>query len=98
MRSTPIRLRVKQKKMFTAFQRLSAKPTGGESSFGVGLSSVNDLVKVLKGSIELKTSASLGSEFIIRLPNHPTGHAQESALADAMEVVNPKSSRFRSVN
>ncbi len=63
-----------QKKMFTAFQRLSAKPTGGESSFGVGLSSVNDLVKVLKGSIELKTSANLGSEFIIKLPKHPPEH------------------------
>lgn len=60
-----------QKKMFISFQRLSAKPTGGESSFGVGLSSVNDLVKALKGSIELKTSTNLGSEFIIKLPKHP---------------------------
>ena len=61
-----------QKKMFNAFQRLSAKPTGGESSFGVGLSSVNDLVRALKGSIELKTSTNLGSEFIIKLPNQST--------------------------
>ncbi|MFM8913825.1 MAG: sensor histidine kinase [Flammeovirgaceae bacterium] len=73
-----------QKKMFTAFQRLSAKPTGGESSFGVGLSSVNDLVKVLKGTIELKTSTSLGSEFIVTLPNHPIKHVPASSLEYAM--------------
>ncbi|NOT73984.1 MAG: hypothetical protein HOP08_03580 [Cyclobacteriaceae bacterium] len=56
-------------KLFQKFQKLSARPTDGESSSGLGLSIVKDLVDFLKGSIEVKSEMGKGTTFIIRLPN-----------------------------
>lgn len=55
-------------KVFQKFKKLSAKPTGGESSNGLGLSIVKTLVDRLKGTIDLLSVKGEGSEFIIRLP------------------------------
>ncbi|MFZ1809535.1 MAG: ATP-binding protein [Cyclobacteriaceae bacterium] len=55
-------------KVFQKFKKLSAKPTGGESSNGLGLSIVKTLVERLKGTIDLLSAKGEGSEFIIRLP------------------------------
>lgn len=54
--------------LFQRFKKLSARPTGGESSNGLGLAIVKTLVDRLNGSIELISSPDKGSEFIIRLP------------------------------
>lgn len=54
--------------MFQKFKKLSARPTGGESSNGLGLAIVKTLVDRLKGSIRLETARGKGSEFIITLP------------------------------
>lgn len=56
-----------QKKMFKKFQKLSAMPTGGESSNGLGLSIVKVLVDKLDGHIEVNSQIGKGSEFIIKL-------------------------------
>jgi signal transduction histidine kinase len=55
-------------KMFKKFQKLSAKPTGGESSTGLGLSIIKSLVEKLNGEIEVKSEWQKGAEFIIKLP------------------------------
>lgn len=54
--------------LFQKFKKLSARPTGGETSNGLGLAIVKTLVDRLKGSIELISDPGKGSEFIIRFP------------------------------
>ncbi len=56
-------------RLFGRFQRLSAKPTGGESSTGLGLSIVKRIVNLHGGSIAAENSGSgAGTTFAIRLP------------------------------
>lgn len=55
-------------KVFQKFKKLSARPTAGETSNGLGLSIVKTLVERLKGTIDLLSAKGEGSEFIIRLP------------------------------
>jgi len=55
-------------KMYAKFQRLSATPTGGESSHGLGLAIVDLLVKRLGATIDLKTEYGKGSAFIVTIP------------------------------
>lgn len=57
-----------KKFLYQKFKKLSARPTGGESSHGLGLAIVKILVDRLNGSIELNTLPGKGSEFIVRLP------------------------------
>jgi signal transduction histidine kinase len=56
-------------RLFGRFQRLSAKPTGGESSTGLGLSIVKRIVNLHGGSVDAESSVSgAGTTFAIRLP------------------------------
>ncbi len=56
-------------RLFKRFQRLSAQPTGGESSTGLGLSIVKRIVDLHGGSISAeKASAEGGTTFRIELP------------------------------
>ena len=56
-------------RLFGRFQRLSAKPTGGESSTGLGLSIVKRIVNLHGGSVAVESSGSgPGTTFAIRLP------------------------------
>ncbi|MEN7550822.1 ATP-binding protein [Rapidithrix thailandica] len=57
-----------QKLLFKKFQKLSTRPTGGESSTGLGLSIVKMLIDQMHGSIEVKSEKRKGTEFIISLP------------------------------
>ncbi|MBV6512877.1 MAG: Adaptive-response sensory-kinase SasA [Ignavibacteriaceae bacterium] len=58
------------KNLFVRFRRLSAKPTGGESSTGLGLALVKEMLTALGGEISLSQSSSGGAEFTIRLNLH----------------------------
>jgi signal transduction histidine kinase len=58
-------------KMFRRYQRLSAKPTGGESSTGLGLSIVKDIIDLHNGKIWAVKNPADGAEFIIQLPADP---------------------------
>jgi signal transduction histidine kinase len=60
-----------QKKLFRKFTRLSAKPTGGESSSGLGLSIVKRLAEAMGGSVECESALGSGSTFIVHLPKWP---------------------------
>jgi signal transduction histidine kinase len=57
-----------KKLLYQKFKRLSARPTGGESSNGLGLAIVKTLVDRLKGEIILNTQPGEGSEFIVKFP------------------------------
>lgn len=59
-----------KKFLYQKFKKLSARPTGGESSNGLGLAIVKILLDRLEGKIELITKPGEGSEFIINLPAH----------------------------
>lgn len=56
-------------KVFQKFQRLSARPTGGESSTGLGLSIVKTLIEKLEGTIDLQSDAGKGAKFIVTIPH-----------------------------
>jgi signal transduction histidine kinase len=56
-------------RLFGRFQRLSAKPTGGESSTGLGLSIAKRIVDLHKGRIFVDSAGgSGGAVFAIALP------------------------------
>ncbi len=57
------------KKLFGRFQRLSAKPTGGESSTGLGLSIAKQLVELHNGKLWAESEGKdKGTTFIVELP------------------------------
>lgn len=57
-----------QKKLYQNYMRLSARPTGGESSTGLGLSIVKEIVDKMKGSIHCDSKEQEGTTFTVRLP------------------------------
>jgi len=57
-----------QKKLFQKFTRLTARPTGGESSTGLGLAIVKKLAEAMSGSIQCLSTLGSGSTFSLRLP------------------------------
>lgn len=56
-----------QEKLFRKYQKLSAKPTGGESSTGLGLSIVKNLTEKLGGTVSCESAEGKGAKFIVRL-------------------------------
>ena len=57
-----------QKNLYRKFHKLSARPTGGESSSGLGLAIVKTLVEQLGGEIALTSEVGVGSTFVVRIP------------------------------
>ena len=56
-------------RLFGRFQRLSAKPTGGESSTGLGLSIVKRIVELHGGQVAAESrGAGSGTTFTVALP------------------------------
>jgi signal transduction histidine kinase len=75
-----------QKKLFQKYSRLTAKPTGGESSTGLGLSIAKRLAQVLGGDIECRSILGLGSTFILRLPLRGTEVQRPAAALELKDV------------
>ncbi len=58
-----------KQKLFGKFQRLSARPTGGESSTGLGLSIVKQLVELHGGKVWAESEGKgKGATFFVELP------------------------------
>ena len=54
--------------LYKPFARLSSRPTGNESSVGVGLSIVRGLVEVLGGQILCQSQLGVGTTFRVSCP------------------------------
>ncbi|MBS1493606.1 MAG: tetratricopeptide repeat-containing sensor histidine kinase [Bacteroidetes bacterium] len=60
-----------RKKLFTKFARLSAKPTAGESSTGLGLSIVKKLADIIGAKVVCESEPGKGAKFILQIPTTP---------------------------
>jgi signal transduction histidine kinase len=56
-------------RLFQKFAKLSARPTGGESSTGLGLSIVKMLANGMRGDVTCQSARGEGSTFCVRLPS-----------------------------
>ncbi|MCS6808495.1 MAG: HAMP domain-containing sensor histidine kinase [Bacteroidota bacterium] len=70
-----------KQKLFGFFQRLSARPTGGESSHGVGLAITKRVVELHRGRIWVESQHGRGATFIVVLPRreHEEVHEGEES-------------------
>lgn len=57
-----------QQKLFGKFNRLSAQPTGGEHSNGLGLFIVNKLIGAMNGKVWCESTLGQGATFCVELP------------------------------
>jgi signal transduction histidine kinase len=57
-----------KRKLFGQFTRLTAKPTGGEHSTGLGLFIVKKLVEAMQGQVWCESQLGQGATFIVKLP------------------------------
>jgi signal transduction histidine kinase len=55
-------------KLFGKFARLSARPTGGESSTGLGLSIVKRMVETMNGVVWCESTLGEGAIFAVEFP------------------------------
>jgi two-component system sensor histidine kinase/response regulator len=60
--------------MFRRYGRLSARPTGGEPSTGLGLSIVKKLVLGMQGELACESTPGNGATFAFRLPRATVSH------------------------
>jgi signal transduction histidine kinase len=79
-----------QKKLFQKFSRLSARPTGGESSTGLGLAIVKKLAEAMSGSIQCHSAFGSGATFALRLPLCPA-EQNEPVTFPSDRAVRPES-------
>ncbi len=56
-----------QLKLYHKFQKLTARPTGGESSTGLGLSLVKTMVEKMNGKIQYESANKKGAKFVVLL-------------------------------
>jgi signal transduction histidine kinase len=77
-----------RKKMFQQYTRLTARPTGGESSTGLGLSIVKKLAEAMSGSVQCHSQLGSGSTFTLRLPvwPHPVVTPREPAKSSVPDI------------
>jgi two-component system sensor histidine kinase/response regulator len=61
-------------RMFRRYGRLSARPTGGEPSTGLGLSIVKKLVLAMQGELACESTPGNGATFVFRLPRAVGSH------------------------
>lgn len=57
-----------KKKLFQKFQKLSAQPTFGEISTGLGLSIVKKYTDALEGKIAVESEKDKGAKFVVEIP------------------------------
>ncbi|MGE0453236.1 MAG: two-component regulator propeller domain-containing protein [Vicinamibacteria bacterium] len=82
-----------RERLFGRFQRLTAKPTAGESATGLGLAIVKELVELHGGSVRAESDGpGKGSRFVIELESvdpHAVPGPGESSRPGARPVAGP---------
>lgn len=72
-----------QKRLFGKFARLSAQPTGGEHSSGLGLSVVKKLAEAMNSTVWCDSKHGHGATFVVAMPaalhNHRAPNSKETA-------------------
>jgi two-component system sensor histidine kinase/response regulator len=63
-------------RMFRRYGRLSARPTGGEPSTGLGLSIVKKLVQAMGGELTFEDTPGGGATFTFGLPSAAIQHSR----------------------
>lgn len=66
--------------MFRRYGRLSARPTGGEPSTGLGLSIVKKLILAMQGELSCESTPGDGATFAFRLPRAGITHGAITAI------------------
>lgn len=80
-----------KKRLFGKFARLSARPTGGEHSTGLGLSIVKKLVEVMHGRVWCESEVGKGATFIVEFPLLPQEtSSQESSQESSQKLQESK--------
>jgi signal transduction histidine kinase len=80
-----------QKKLFRKYCRLTARPTGGETSTGLGLSIAKRLALTLGGDILCRSALGAGTTFTLRLPLGVLGIKRQESAHDATDILREKS-------
>ena len=62
-----------RKLLFRSFQKLSARPTGGEKSTGLGLAIVKRIIDAHGGRIDVESGPAGGTRFAVTMPLAPGG-------------------------
>lgn len=66
-------------RLYRKFSRLSAQPTAGEPSTGLGLSIVHKLVDTMGGRISCESEKGKGARFVVELPTKKSASLDESS-------------------
>ncbi len=75
-----------KRKLFGKFVRLSAQPTNGEGSTGLGLSIVKKMVTAMHGQVWCESDVGAGATFIVELPQHESAdHSEATQESNAVE-------------
>jgi two-component system sensor histidine kinase/response regulator len=61
-------------RLYQRYARLSARPTGGEPSTGLGLSIARKLVQAMQGELSCISAPGRGATFVLRFPTSPSTH------------------------
>jgi len=77
-------------RLFTAFSRLSVKPTAGEGSTGLGLCIVKSIVEAHKGNILVESTEGQGTTFKVILPLRSTPVPIRKKSEDAHQLFSPR--------
>ncbi len=78
--------------LFTMFSKLSVRPTGGESSTGLGLWIVKSLTELQGGSVGIDQREGGGSIFWVELPAVPGGLPTRTKLPTGAKTRKPSAS------
>ncbi len=73
-----------QRRLFLKFARLSTRPTGGETSTGLGLSIVKKLVGMMHGRVYCESVLGHGSTFIVEIPAAKEDEDYDSTTSEGL--------------